>query len=293
MKRWMPSTETHPNWAAENRFYHHLQEGFDALADTYDDDAGSNLIGLRMRRILRRALIHAFRPGDFLFEIGSGTGIDALWLARQGIEVVATDISQAMLDQLILKARRQGLSELLQCRKLAAREIGSLKDEYGTDSFDGGFCHAGALNMEPQLDVIPAQIGTLIHRNSKFVCSVVNKTSLFEVLFYPLVLKPRKGYRRLGNVIPVPISRREPLNQYVVPARFYSSRDMVRLFGGGFEVESIQGMQILLPPANLVDYYAAARPVFRLIEYIEDRISSVRPMSSWGHHTLITFRRTR
>ena len=280
-----------PESQPEAGFYEHVEQGYDRLARSYDDEIGTNEIGLRMRDVFRKALMSVLRPGDFVFEIGCGTGLEALWLARQGLEVMATDISGEMLAQLSEKSRAEGLSERVRTRRLAAREVGSLGSDFDQESFDGGYSHAGALNMEPDIANVPHQVAALLRRRAPFVCSVINKASLFEVLFYPMVLKPRKAFRRLGNVVPIPISRRDPLNRHVIPTRFYTPREIIALFGDGFEVRSVQGLQVFLPPANLTDVYSVLRPLFVPLEKVEGRLSTHKPVNSWGHHTILTLRR--
>lgn len=275
-------------WRLDADFYKHVETGYDRLAPSYDVDIGANPIGSRMRQVFRKALMRVFRPGQRVFEIGCGTGIDAMWLAHQGLEVVATDISDRMVAEVREKAGRDGLANRVTCRKLAARDIGSLADAFGEQSFDGGYCHAGALNMEPELARVPDGIRALLRSGGRFVCSVVNQTSLFEVIFYLAVLRPRKAFRRLGNTIPIPISRTAPLNQYVVPARFYSPQQVRRLFGGAFRLAGIQGMQIFLPPSNLASYYERLLPLFRPLDALETKLAGARPFNEWGHHTILT-----
>lgn len=272
--------------------YRHLERGFDQLASSYDDDVGGNAIGTRMRSVFRQVLAASFAPGGRLFEIGCGTGAEALWLASRGSEVVATDVSEAMVAQVREKAKAAGLTERIRCRKLAARDIGRLVEEFGEGSFDGGYCHAGALNMEPEIGLVPGSVRTLVKPGGRFVCSVINKASLFEVVFYLGVLRPRKAFRRLGNVVPIPISRKPPLSAYVVPTRFYSPNEIVRLFRDGFSLERLQALQVFLPPANLTDEYAALQPIFLPLERLESRLSTVPPIRSWGHHSILTFRRS-
>lgn len=48
---------------------------------------------------------------DDLLELGAGQGRDALYLARQGFSVHATDFSEAALHQLRLDAQRDGLDD--------------------------------------------------------------------------------------------------------------------------------------------------------------------------------------
>jgi SAM-dependent methyltransferase len=48
---------------------------------------------------------------DDVLELGAGQGRDALYLARQGFSVHATDFSDAALDRLRLDAQREGLDD--------------------------------------------------------------------------------------------------------------------------------------------------------------------------------------
>ncbi len=281
----------HRKWSRSEDYYQELQSGYDLLAPSYDQDIGTNAIGIRMRQIFRQSLQEVARNGQRLFEIGCGTGIDSLWLARLGFQLVATDISGEMIAQVERKSATEGFRNSIQAQRLAAHEIGKLGDRYGEGSFDGGFCHAGGLNMEPALPEVASQVAALIRNGGFFVCSIINKISLFEVLFYLAVLRPRKAFRRLDNVVPIPISRQEPLNQFVVPTFFYSPNQVAKMFASWFRVEKVRGLQIFLPPSNLADYYSATRPMFAPLEFLEDRLSTKWPISYWGHHTIFTLRR--
>jgi ubiquinone/menaquinone biosynthesis C-methylase UbiE len=79
-------------------------------------------------------------------EIGSGTGYFSLNLARAGLigELVATDISQGMLDELAASARRLGVSVETVCTE-------SERLPFEDDSFDLVFGHA-VLHHLPDLD---------------------------------------------------------------------------------------------------------------------------------------------
>ena len=59
-----------------------------------------------------------FQPGDQVLELGCGTGEDAIWLAKRGVRVLATDGSPAMLEATARKAQAEGVSELIETRRL-------------------------------------------------------------------------------------------------------------------------------------------------------------------------------
>src|SRR3954447_6016713 len=86
---------------------------------------------------LRKALGEPIRRFDRALEIGAGTGYFSLNLVRAGLigELVATDISQRMLDELAESARRLGLEAETACTE--AERL-----PFDDDSFDLVFGHA-------------------------------------------------------------------------------------------------------------------------------------------------------
>jgi hypothetical protein len=82
---------------------------FDAVAERFDARYGAWKSVAAQRRLVRAALLRAFPPGAKLLEIGGGTGEDAAWLARQGREVLLTDVSPAMVRMAAEKLRLLGL----------------------------------------------------------------------------------------------------------------------------------------------------------------------------------------
>src|SRR3954471_5010420 len=95
---------------------------------------------------LRKALGGPIRRFDRALEIGAGTGYFSLNLMRAGLigELVATDISQGMLDELAASARGLGLEVETACTE--AERL-----PFDDDSFDLVFGHA-VLHHLPDLD---------------------------------------------------------------------------------------------------------------------------------------------
>ncbi|HEY1015278.1 MAG TPA: methyltransferase domain-containing protein, partial [Herpetosiphonaceae bacterium] len=87
---------------------------FDTVAERYDGDFTSRRLGGWLRAAVWRRLGAAFRPGDRALELGCGTGEDALWLARRGVAVTATDVSPGMLRVAAAKARAAGLADRIE-----------------------------------------------------------------------------------------------------------------------------------------------------------------------------------
>lgn len=268
-----------PSFAAKDEYYAYVARGYDLISTTYDSVEAANAVGRRLRREMQGALFRTFRSGDRVLEIGCGTGIEALALAERGVRVVATDVSPEMVRTVENKARERGLA--VDARALAGHDLGALAAEF-RGGFDGAYAHGGVLNMEPRLGDVAAALADLVRPGGRFLSTVVNKASLFEVVFYPLVLRPRKGYRRLGNDIPIPITRHEAHSRYVVPTRFYTPRRFAQAFAPQFALRGLRGLEILLPPWNLSEYVDRLGPIARAVEAVEDRLGSRRPWNAWG-----------
>ena len=121
----------------------------DVAADDYDakwgisyEEHGRQLVVGK----LRKALGGQVRRFDRALEIGAGTGYFSLNLLRAGVarEVVATDISQGMLDALSRTAAELGLEVETVCTE-------SERLPFPDDSFDLVFGHA-VLHHLPDLD---------------------------------------------------------------------------------------------------------------------------------------------
>ena len=284
-------TPSLPAFEATSEYYGHVAHGYDRITDTYDGVEAANWVGRRLRARMQHALFRTFRAGDRVLEIGCGTGIEALALAERGVRVVATDLSEDMVALVRRKAAAQG-TDRVSTHAMAAGDIGKLLPVYGDGAFDGAYSHGGVLNMDPRIEDVASALARLVRPGGRFLATVVNQTSLFESLFYPLVLRPRKGYRRLGRDVPIPITRHEAFRKYVVPTRFYSPRRFLRVFDGAFTLRRLEGLQILLPPWNLSDWIDRLDPLARAVESVENRIADRAPFNSWGSVFLAELGRT-
>ena len=75
--------------------------------DAYD--AGNTIIQYKRQRVREHVNRHLL-PGSSILELNAGTGEDAVYFARQGHRVHATDIAGGMLKVLNAKVTQQGLA---------------------------------------------------------------------------------------------------------------------------------------------------------------------------------------
>ena len=116
---------------------------FDALAETYDRTFTDTAIGRAQRRAVWRELSRVFHPGQYVLEIGCGTGVDACYLAGRGVRVLACDSSPRMIAMTSRRVEANHQSDLVTPCLLPAEQIRSLANR---GPFHGVFSNFGALN---------------------------------------------------------------------------------------------------------------------------------------------------
>lgn len=266
--------------------YEHLARGYDLVAPTYDEIEGRNQLSERVRRASLEAALTVFQRGDLVLELGCGTGRDAVTLALHGIHVVATDVSPAMVMATRKRAADAGVPDLVHAEVLPAAAAARLGGPY-----DGAYSNGAVLNMEPRLAIVAEGLALTVRSGGRAVLSVLNRVSLFEMLFYPLALRPRKAFRKLSHAVPIPVSRKGPGARYVVPTHFLTPSEFLSSFGNAFDVEAWRGLQVITPPWNLVDEAATFAGAVAPLVAIEDRISRWPWVRGLGAIFLLTLRR--
>jgi len=266
-----------PGFLPTASFYQHVAKGYDIIAASYDNVEGRNEISERVRRFSLEAALKLFRPGDRILELGCGTGRDAVALARRGIRVEATDVSPAMVAAAKKLVLRENLGDMVSVRCATAAIAASTDGPY-----DGAYSNGAVLNLEPSLESVASGLYHSLARGRFAVLTAANRLSLFELLFYAVVLKPRKAFRKLGREVPIPVSREGEGRMYVVPTRFLTPREFVCAFRPGFEVAEQRGLQVITPPWNLVDLARQIHPAMNSLEWLEDRIGTAPGLRSLG-----------
>jgi len=263
-----------------------METHFDLLAPDYDRRVEANPLDAALRQASVRALLRAFRPGDRVLEIGCGTGLETLALASAGIDVVALDLSQGMLDRLREKAQGRGLLARITPRKLRASDLGALIPEFGRASFQGAFSDFGALNLEPHLDAIPQDLAALVRSGGSLVLGIWNRTCLAEMSLYALGLRPRRALARLASPVPVGLSR------FGLPAYPYAPGPFLSAFRPAFELQSLEALPLLVPPYDFLPHVPRPDRVVPLLESLERPLRTRFPFNRLGDHFLATLRRT-
>src|SRR5258707_15051403 len=93
-------------------------EAFDHIGARYDAEFTNTDLSRWFRERVWERLAVLFKPGDTALELGCGTGEGAIWLAKRGGHVLASDGSEAMLGETRRKAKAERLETKIETRLL-------------------------------------------------------------------------------------------------------------------------------------------------------------------------------
>ena len=261
-----------------------LAAPFDAVAARYDETFTLSKIGQAQRTAVWHELEQAFRAGDRTLEIGCGTGIDACFLAKRGIRVVACDPSSLMLDVASRRIRQNALQELVQPRQLRAEDLSSLR---ASEQFDGAFSNFGALNCVEDLRKLAIDLATLLKPGAVAMLCWMGPYCLWEMIWYVAQGKREKAFRRLAPAgMPARIA-----SDAFVHVRYPSVRLLARAFAPMFRVESVRGIGVAVPPSYLEPWARRHPRLLQMCERSDSWLGSCPGIRSLGDHVLVRLQR--
>jgi ubiquinone/menaquinone biosynthesis C-methylase UbiE len=235
-----PPTEAARHLSAQLR---ETQEAFDSVAADYDGPRGNNALIQDMRSEMWQHLDATFAPGSRLLDLGCGTGLDAVRLARLGHHVTATDWSPRMIERTAERAARESVADNVEALPVGAHELQRIE---GDSRFDGAYSNLGALNCVPDLGIVADECARLLKPHGKLVFAVIGRICPWEIAHYALRWNwNRVGVRFARGMVPVRMNKR------VVWTRYYSPRELYRAFAQQFRLEHWRGLCVFAPPPYL------------------------------------------
>ena len=166
---------------------------FDGVADRYDDTFTFTRIGQAQRNAVWRDLATTFHSGERILEIGCGTGVDACFLAKRGVRVVACDSSSRMVAVTECRVHENRLQKLVQPLQLHAEDIQALQ---ASERFGGAFSNFGALNCVEDMAQFADDLANLMKPGAKALLCWIGPFCLWETVWYLSRGRSKKAFRR-------------------------------------------------------------------------------------------------
>lgn len=256
---------------------------FDAAAESYDATFDALPGAARVRGIVHNILARLFPPGGTIVELNCGTGTDAVFLARRGLCVHATDASPAMVAQARAKAGAYGVTHLVTHQVLDFASVASLSGRL----FDGVLSDFGGLNCLRDLRPLFHDLAGIVRPGGHAVLCFMPRFSLWETVAFAVRGDIARTKRRRA-----PDGAAAPIAGGTVRTYYHSPRELVSAAAPWFRHVSTTGLNVLTPPPSSVAAARLLRPVLPALEWLDDHLASLPPLNRMGDHVVVVLQRT-
>jgi ubiquinone/menaquinone biosynthesis C-methylase UbiE len=257
-----------------------IAEAFSRTAQKYDSFAEDHPHLTRMRSKVYSHVIRHIPSGARILELNAGTGTDAVQLAQRGYSVHATDIAPGMLDRLRDKVDRLGIQDRV---TMEACSFLALEDVHGAP-FDAVFSDLGGLNCIPDLTPVIRPLPNILRPGGVLTWVLMPHVCLWEMaeLFRGNL---SLAFRRFSGG-----SVRASLEGLNFEVYYFSPRQVIGWFGKDFELLGLEGLSVITPTAESKNFAKIHPRLYRILSWLDDRLSPRWPWSGWGDFYILTMR---
>ena len=256
---------------------------FDIASAQYDTSFTFSKIGKAQRQMVFKYLNPIINRNKKLsiLELNCGTGEDAIQFARLGHHVLATDISEGMINVANAKSHSKNLTFKIQ-------DINTLNQTHFNEKFDFIFSNFGGFNClsKEQIGNFFKTASTLLSVNGKIVLVIMPKHCLWERLYFTLKGNKKKAKRR-NTIKSIPVNV-EGVN---VNTWYHNPEDIVSLEETNFSVNRINPIGLAIPPSYLENSFVANKLLMSFYKGIDHLVTSSY-WSKYADHFLIELTKT-
>ena len=261
-----------------DRQFELVNQAFSRQSTRYDAYEENNEILKWMRSQVRAYVMSFLKKGDRILELNSGTGLDAVFFAKHGFHVYATDLSNGMISQLRKKVERFGLQNRITVQQCSFTRLEKIPQH----NYDHVFSNFSGLNCIPNLSVVAKQLPRLLKPDGFVTVVVMPRVCPWELA---LILRGhfQTAIRRLRpNGILAHIEKVYFYSYYFTP------RQVLNSFGPDFKKLRLRGFGSLSPPSYMENFPRRYPSLYRFLTALDEHIARLPPFTSWADHFVLT-----
>ncbi len=256
----------------------HVGEAFGRQSVIFDDLYDSNPIVGYMREQIRAEVLKNVQPGDHLMELNAGTATDAIFFARQGIKVDASDISEGMVIKSNEKIRRYHLEDWVTFSQMSFED---LDKKEGT--FDHVYSNFGGLNCTPNIDKVLHSILAKLKPGKTATLVIMPPITIWERLHF-FIGKWEVATRRKRKERPSKASiEGQPFQCW-----YYDPYKLVKRLKHQVSGYSITGLCIFVPPSFLQWFPRRLPLIYKFLIFVDSLILKINPFNRVGDYFILT-----
>ncbi|MEM7349050.1 MAG: class I SAM-dependent methyltransferase, partial [Chloroflexota bacterium] len=238
-------------------------------------------LGQLLRPRVWHLLGKAFSSGQHALELTCGTGEDAVWLARRGVQVTATDGSAGMVKVAAAKAKRAGVSDLVSVQQASLQQVAQ---EAITDTFDGVYSNFGGLNTIGDWQPLAQALAKIVKPGGQAILVPMGPWCPWETLWYLGNRQPKTAFRRFRQ------QAEAKIGPTTIPIWYPSARRLRQDFLPWFRQLQCESLGLWLPPSYLDQFVNEMPEFFDKLNTFEKK--TARLTKGWGDHYIMVLERT-
>jgi ubiquinone/menaquinone biosynthesis C-methylase UbiE len=262
-----------------------VARAFTAQSAVFDQLYASNGIVAYKRERVRQLLLRYLNPGSRILELNAGTGDDAIFMAKQGHHVHATDISTGMQARLKEKVSFNGMSAFVTQELCSFTSLENLSDK---GPFDCIFSNFAGLNCTGDLPKVLAGFEHLLKPGGTVVLVMLPRFCLWETL---LIFrgKFKTAFRRFFSSG----GRKAKIDGAYFTCWYYSPGFISRLLNKKFELKELEGLCTIVPPSYIENFPEKFPRLYDWLCRTECRLKGRWPWKYIGDYYIISLQKVR
>jgi len=258
-------------------------EAFTRQSKVFDRLYGSNTTIQYKRQRVREHILKYVKTEDCMLELNCGTGEDAIFFARRGFTIHATDISSGMLNELKNKIDNHLLNDKISVEKISFTELEQLQ---ARQSFDYVYSNFGGLNCTAQLESVLHSLNKVVKPGGVVTLVIISKFCLWETMLL-FKGKIRTAFRRFFSGK----GRKAHVEQNYFKCWYYSPSFIKKHLKPDFEFLSLEGLCTIVPPSYIEGFAEKYPKAFSFLARKENQLKESWPWKGIGDYFIISFQK--
>jgi ubiquinone/menaquinone biosynthesis C-methylase UbiE len=262
------------------RVFSDVNKAFTKQSMIYDSYEENNKILAWMRKQVRNAALSFLKKDDTILELNSGTGTDAIFFAKKGFKVLATDLSDGMISEINNKVKAEKLSteiDVVQCSYTDLNQIHNRK-------FDFIFSNFGGLNCVSDLILVTKHFPSVLNNNG-IVCLVIMPPVCPWEIIQLLRGKIKFALRRFNK---------SGLSANVEGVSFYtyyfSYNKIMGALGPNFKLLKLMSLGVFTPIPQMEVFQNKFPRLLRFLNSLDEIAAGYFPFNRIGDHIIVVAR---
>ncbi len=250
---------------------------FSKQSEIYDEYESDNKVLFWMRQQVYTVAMKYLKAGNKILELNSGTGTDAIYFARNGFNVLATDLADGMIEKIKSKISKENLYDKIRVKQCSYTELEKLYPE----KFDFIFSNFGGLNCVDNLSDITKHFPNLLNIGGRMMIVIMPPVCPWEIIQI-FRGKIKFAFRRLNKTGAESNVEGVRFNTY-----YFSANNVKKSFHKNLKIIYKQGLAVFTPIPQMEMFQNKFPQMLKLLNRMDEKLSRYFPLNLIGDHLIL------